>query len=123
MSVPGARVLPFLSAVAAAAALAWAAPAAAHHGWSGYGERAERFTGAVRAVSYGSPHVTIELQVKERTWTVVLAPPSRLERRGLAKEALVVGETATVEAYRHQREKDELRAEWIELGGKRVELR
>lgn len=112
-----------LAAAAAAAALAWAAPARAHHGWSGYAGTAERFSGVVRGVEYGNPHVTIRLEAQDRTWHVVLAPPSRLERRGLPEEGLVEGEAATVEAYRHEKVGGELRAEWIEVRGKRVELR
>jgi hypothetical protein len=108
---------------AAAAAVAWALPAAAHHGWSGYAEKAERFSGVVRAIAYENPHVSIQLEAKERTFHVVLAPPSRMENRGLPREGLSVGDEATVEAYRHQREKGELRAEWIEVRGKRTELR
>lgn len=112
-----------LAAAAVGAALAWAATAAAHHGWSGYSEKAERFTGVVRAVEYGNPHVTMELEAKDRTWHVVLAPPSRMEGRGLPRKGLSVGDSATVEAYRHETKEGELRAEWIEVGGKRTELR
>jgi hypothetical protein len=115
--------LSFLLAALALAALVPAAPALAHHGWSGYGEKAERFSGVVRAVRYGSPHTTIRLETKDRTWLVVLAPPSRMETRGLPKGALAEGEDATVEAYRHLTDEGELRAEWIEVKGKRVELR
>lgn len=118
------RLRPRLALLAAAAAAALAAfPALAHHGWSGYAEKAERFSGVVRAVEYGNPHVTIRLEAEDRTWHVVLAPPSRMERRGLPRDGLVEGERATVEAYRHQKEAGELRAEWIEVRGKRVELR
>jgi hypothetical protein len=113
-----------LSLAAAAALLfAWALPALAHHGWSGYAEKAELFTGVIRKVAYDNPHVSIELEGKDRTWHVVLAPPSRMERRGLPKEGLAPGDAATVEAYRHREEAGELRAEWIEVRGKRTELR
>lgn len=112
-----------LLAAAALAAVASAAPVLAHHGWSGYSDTAEKFTGVVRSVQYGNPHTTIRLETKDATWRVVLAPPSRMETRGLPKEGLVEGEAATVEAYRHLTEKGELRAEWIEIRGKRVELR
>lgn len=119
----GTWTLRVLASLAAAAALAWATPAPAHHGWSGYAEKAERFTGVIRAVEYGNPHVVIQLEEKDRSWRVVLAPPSRMERRGLPRDALAVGRTATVEGYRHESEADELRAEWIELDEKRTELR
>jgi hypothetical protein len=116
-------ILRTVAAAAVAAALTWAASAAAHHGWSGYSGKAERFTGVIRAVEYGNPHVTIDLEDKDRTWHVVLAPPSRMEGRGLPRKGLSVGETATVEAERHETKEGELRAEWIEVGGKRTELR
>lgn len=118
-----ARALPFRSLALAAALAAVALPAAAHHGWSGYVEKAERFTGVIRSVSYEHPHASIELEAKDRTWHVVLAPPSRLEARGLPKDGLAAGDPATVEAYRHRKDAGELRAEWIEVRGKRTELR
>jgi hypothetical protein len=116
-------IRPLLATLALAFAATWAWPAFAHHGWSGYEETARTLTGVVRSVAYESPHATIALESGERTWTIVLAPPSRLENRGLPKKDLVVGATATVEAYPHQSKKDELRAEWIEIGGRRTELR
>jgi hypothetical protein len=118
-----ARIIRTLRAAAAASAVVWAIPAIAHHGWSGYAETAERFTGVIRSVEYGNPHVTVTLETTERTWRVILAPPSRMEGRGLQKGALAAGVTATIEAYRHQREQGELRAEWIEVAEKRTELR
>lgn len=118
-----ARPFRTLLLAAAVAVSAWAAPAVAHHGWSGYAEKAEHFTGVIRSIAYENPHVSIELEGKERTWHVVLAPPSRMEGRGLPKDGMAVGDEAKVEAFRHRKEKGELRAEWIEVRGKRTELR
>jgi hypothetical protein len=104
-------------------ALAWAAPAAAHHGWSGYKESAQQVTGTIKAVEYANPHVTVRIEAKGRTLRIVLAPVSRMESRGLPKDGLVVGQTVTVEAYPHESHADEMRAEWIEVGGKKTQLR
>ena len=59
----------------------------------------------------------------DRKWTVVLAPPFRMENRGLAKQAIAVGQTVTVEGYINRRDANELRAERVTASGKTVELR
>jgi hypothetical protein len=53
----------------------------------------------------------------------VLAPPSRMEARGLAKEALKPGAEASVEGYANRSKPEEMRAERITVGGKTIELR
>ena len=58
-----------------------------------------------------------------KTWNVVLAPPSRMENRGLQKEWLKPGATATVEGYANRDKPEEMRAERIIINGKTIELR
>lgn len=107
-----------------AAALALPAAAWAHHGWSEYdASRALKLTGKVLASVYEHPHGHVRLQTPGKTWNVVLAPPSRMERRGLEKGALGPGATVTVEGYPHRSKGDEMRAERIRVNGKNVELR
>ena len=55
--------------------------------------------------------------------TVVLAPPTRMENRGLPKTALAVGTTATVVGYPNRTDAKELRAERITIADKTTELR
>jgi hypothetical protein len=103
-----------------------AVTAAAHHGWSEYdAAKTLKLTGTIQESGYANPHGFVRLQVgaKGKTWTVILAPPSRMERRGLAREALKVGTTATVVGYPHKSKADELRAERITIAGKTIELR
>ena len=59
----------------------------------------------------------------DKTWEVVLAPPSRMTSRGLTEEMLKVGSTATVEGYQSKSDEKEMRAERISVAGKTVELR
>jgi hypothetical protein len=69
---------------AAAAALLTLIPAAllAHHGWSGYdASQVLMLTGIVREAGYEHPHGFVKLEAKDKTWLVVLAPPSRMENR------------------------------------------
>ncbi len=60
---------------------------------------------------------------KGKTWMAVLAPPSRMETRGLQRDALKTGVTATVVGYPSRTNPDELRAERITIDGKTTELR
>jgi hypothetical protein len=95
-----------------------------HHGWSSYDQtKTLNFTGKILEMGYDNPHGMIKLEVKKKTWTVVLAPPSRMESRGLTKDMLKVGTTATVVGYPHLKIKDEMRAERITIGDKTTELR
>lgn len=95
-----------------------------HHGWSSYDQtKPLNFTGKILKAGYESPHGMITLEVKKKKWTVVLAPPSRMESRGLTKDMLKVGATATVVGYPHLKIKDEMRAERITISDKTTELR
>lgn len=106
------------------AALPMSFGAFAHHGWSGYdSERTLNITGTIASASYENPHGTMVLKAKDGTWNVVLAPPSRMTARGLSKEMLREGATASIEGYAHTEKKDEVRAERITIDGKTVELR
>lgn len=104
-------------------AVALAGTALAHHGWSGYESDIQKLSGVIEQSSYGNPHGSIELQSADKTWKVVLAPPSRMKNRGLTEDMLKVGTTATVEGYRSTSDEQELRAERITIAGKTVELR
>ncbi|MBZ4421513.1 DUF6152 family protein [Myxococcus sp. RHSTA-1-4] len=106
------------------AALCVSGGALAHHGWSSYDSaRAMTLTGVIRESGYENPHGYIELEEQEKTWHVVLAPPSRMQSRGLPASALKEGAKVTVEGHPHRTTQDELRAERITVGGKTVELR
>jgi Family of unknown function (DUF6152) len=96
----------------------------AHHGWSGYdSNQVLNLTGVIQESGYEHPHSYVKLAVDDKVWLVVLAPPSRMERRGVAREMLTVGTTATVVGYPHRSDAGELRAERITINGKTAELR
>jgi hypothetical protein len=98
--------------------------AAAHHGWSGYDSSTPlTLTGTIREAGYEHPHGSVRLETPAKTWIVVLAPPSRMENRGLKREMLAPGTTATVVGYPNRTEPDEMRAERITIAGKTTELR
>jgi hypothetical protein len=101
--------------------------AASHHGWADYDtERAFTLEGRIGKVDYINPHVLIRVQPADdstRTWLAVLAPPSRMTRRGLPADSVRVGETARLYGYPHKEIRDEMRAERITFGTRTTELR
>ncbi|GLK81150.1 DUF6152 family protein [Methylopila turkensis] len=101
-----------------------ATPALAHHGWSSYdSSKTVTIEGPVLTSSYGNPHGDLTLEHDGAKWEVVLAPPSRMNARGLAEADIAPGKTVKVEGYPNSRGRPELRAERITAGGKTVELR
>ncbi|HYD98473.1 MAG TPA: DUF6152 family protein [Alphaproteobacteria bacterium] len=101
-----------------------AGAASAHHGWSGYDTQIRTLAGTVESLRYESPHVMLGLKAADGSRTVVLAPPSRMQARGLPDGAIKVGDAVTVEGYAHRTETQEMRAERIRVGdGQSVELR
>jgi Family of unknown function (DUF6152) len=112
------------AALALAALATLSAPAVPHHGWSEYdSSQPLTLTGKIVESGYEHPHGHIRLQTATKTWNAVLAPPTRMENRGLAKDALKVGTTATVVGYPNRNKPDEMRAERITIDGKTVELK
>lgn len=104
--------------------LAVPAVAFAHHGWSEYDtSKPLKLTGRIVGSGYEHPHGSIRFQAPGKTWEAVLAPPSRMERRGLSKAALKPGASVTVEGYANRTRPAELRAERVSIDGKTVELR
>ena len=110
--------------VMATALLAAPLIASAHHGWSEYDSAQPlTLTGTIRAAGYEHPHGYVQLATNGKTWRVVLAPPSRMENRGLPREGLAPGATATVGGYPNRSDAQEMRAERITIAGKTTELR
>ena len=113
----------FTSLTTLAVAVLLVTPLAAHHGWTGYQEKETTLSGTITAAGYENPHGFVDLNVDGKTWRVVLAPPSRMQSRGLQREMLKVGEKATVLGYVHKSIATELRAERITIGNRTTELR
>jgi Family of unknown function (DUF6152) len=96
----------------------------AHHGWSGYdSSKALELKGTIVESGYEHPHGFVRLKASDKTWLVVLAPPSRMERRQLPKQNLASGTDATVFGYPSRTDPREMRAERITINGRTTELR
>jgi hypothetical protein len=95
-----------------------------HHGWSEYDStKTLKLSGKVLESGYEHPHGYVRLETPGKVWQVVLAPPSRMDFRGLSKDLIQPGRTVSVEGYANRNKPEEMRAERITAGGKTVELR
>jgi hypothetical protein len=114
-----------VAATVCASAILFAATAAtAHHGWGNYDpSQVLTLTGTIKEMTYANPHGTLTLEVPGKTWTVTLAPPFRMQNRGLPPEALKAGTTVTVVGYPSRSDPSDLRAERITVGNQTTELR
>jgi hypothetical protein len=111
--------------VALSAGLVLVAGAAlAHHGWGSY-DAAHPVTvaGPILTSKFENPHATITVKGADKTWTVTLAPTSRMSSRGATQKVIAVGQDVSAYGYPSTVEKDEMRAERITVDGKTYELR
>ena len=121
---PRVNAIAIVAVLALPLLLAGAPAALAHHGWSGYdASQPLELTGVIKTSGYEHPHGFVSLEVPGKVWLVVLAPPSRMERRGLPRDKLKPGTTATVLGYPNRSDPNEMRAERITIEGTTVELR
>lgn len=108
----------------AAAAVAIALPAAAHHGWSSYDEsKPLTINGTFTQLSWGNPHGTAKMQWQGKSWDVILAPTGRMEARGLTQAEVAPGKRIRLTGYARRDGTAEMRIERITIGSKTVELR
>jgi hypothetical protein len=113
-----------IAAAVVAAASPASSPAWAHHGWGSYdANRVLTFEAKVIEASYGFPHGEVVMEAGGKRWRCILAPPSRMENRGLKKEAIAPGATIKVEGYPSKVHDDEMRVERVTVGGKTIEMR
>jgi hypothetical protein len=99
-------------------------PLLAHHGWGEYDSRkALTLTGTVKASGYENPHSFVDLEVDGKLWHAVLAPPSRMQARGVLRELIQPGATVTVMGFPHKSRTTEMKAEQIRIGEKTTNIR
>jgi hypothetical protein len=95
-----------------------------HHGWADYDqETVLDYTGTIQLATYENPHAIAKVTDKKKVWSVVLAPVSRLQERGVTADMLKKGTSVRVVGYPHREIKNEMRAERIYLDGNKYELR
>jgi hypothetical protein len=92
---------------AAACALGAALPAAAHHSFATEYDRTKpvAVTGTVSKVEWRNPHIWFYVDVKDdrgrvTTWGFSGAPPAFLQRQGIPRTVLKVGDAVRVDGFR-----------------------
>src|SRR5262245_6801004 len=94
------------------------------HDWPTYDlTKKQTLTGVIKEVVYRGKPPMIKLQVGNNVLNVIMAPPSRMEFRGLSDDMLKAGMTVSVVASPSKTIKDEVRAETITIGRTTTELR
>ncbi len=110
--------------LAVALFLAALPPAVAHHGWGSYDARNPvTVEGKILTSKFENPHVTLTVTGQGKTWTLTLAPTSRMMNRGALKEMVAAGKTISAYGYPSTVNSDEMRAERITVDGKMIEMR
>lgn len=113
-----------LSCLFAAVLLLSAGAAFAHHGWGSYDStKVIVIDGKVLESAYEFPHGEVIMSFEGKNWTVTLAPPSRMQSRGLSREDIAVGATIKAEGYPSTVRENEMRAERVTVSGRVVEMR
>ena len=86
--------------------LAGAVPLVAHHSFATEYDRNKpvSVTGVVRKVEWRNPHIWFYVEVKDArgrttTWGFSGGPPSFLERQGIKKDVLKLGDVVKVEGF------------------------
>ena len=81
--------------------------------------------GPIQTLKYENPHALLTVRAKDnnKVWTVTLAPTFRMDSRGATEKVVSVGKTVTAYGYPSMTDQSEMRAEWIQIDGKKYELR
>jgi hypothetical protein len=86
--------------LAIAAALALPAGALAHHGWAWTQDQESRLSGTIQTISFGNPHMHLQLRNPQGTWEVDLSPPIVAQGSGFGPNAAKAGDAAVITGHR-----------------------
>ena len=105
------------------AALALPSLAAAHHGWGWTEDRESRLSGTIESISFGNPHMHLQLRTSDGLWEVDLSPPITARRSGFGPGAAKVGDKAVLTGHRaRDRGIRGFKGETITVGGKTFDV-
>lgn len=124
MSTANRLPVPRLSSLALAGALAFAAPALAHHGWSWAESEQMTLQGIIKTISMAPPHPTLHVTAKDGVvWQVDLGNPRQTADSGFTGDTAKPGDTITVLGNRDRDSaKPHMKAVRITLAGKNYDM-
>jgi hypothetical protein len=110
-------------ALAIAAALAIPAVASAHHGWGWTEDEESRLSGTIESISFGNPHMHLQLRTDAGTWEVDLSPPIVAQGSGFGPGAAKAGDRAVITGHRaRDRSVRAFKGETITVNGKTYDV-
>ena len=86
--------------LAVAVAIALPATAAAHHGWAWTQDEESRISGTIVSISFGNPHMHLQLRNGDQTWEVDLSPPIVAQGSGFGPGAAKAGDRVVITGHR-----------------------
>ena len=107
----------------AVAVFALPAAALAHHGWGWTENEESRLSGTIESISFGNPHMHLQVRASKGVWEVDLSPPIVAERSGFGPGAAKAGDTVVLTGHR-SRDRSVLafKGETITVGGKTYDV-
>ena len=115
--------MPIGRILALAAALALPAAAVAHHGWGWTQDAESRLTGTIQSISFGNPHMHLQVRNDAGVWEVDLSPPIVAQGSGFGRDSAKAGDRVVITGHRAR--DANLRAfkgETITVGGKTYDV-
>jgi hypothetical protein len=105
------------------AALALPAAALAHHGWGWTEDEESRLTGTIEAITFGNPHMHIQLRQGTALWSVDLSPPIVAQGSGFNASVAKAGDEVVLTGHRaRDRKVNAFKAETVTVNGKTYDV-
>jgi hypothetical protein len=105
------------------AALALPTAAAAHHGWAWTENEESRLSGEIVAISFGNPHMHLQVRTDAGLWEVDLSPPIIAQRSGFGPAAATSADRVVLTAHRaRDRDLRAFKGETITVNGKTYDV-
>ena len=105
------------------AALALPSLAAAHHGWGWTEDRESRLSGTIESISFGNPHMHLQLRNDAGTWEVDLSPPIVAQGSGFGPGVAKSGDRAVITGHRaRDASMRAFKGETITVGGRTYDV-
>jgi hypothetical protein len=106
-----------------AALIALPTAAAAHHGWAWTEDEESRLSGEIVKISFGNPHMHLQVRTDAGLWEVDLSPPIVARRSGFGPGAAKAGDRVALTGHRaRDRALRAFKGETITVNGKTYDV-